>query len=219
MKHPTHEEWVPYLFGEATAEVRHRLGAHLEDCPECRAEIEAWQRSRRKLDAWTLSPPVRRADVREPVLRLAFAAAVILVLGLVIGRFTAPASAGVDQLRAEVAASVKSAVAAEFRAELARTQSHTSNVLAAFETRLANAWEIGSSQLLRGFAETFAAAREDDRRATLTLLEQIQRENLAGYVALRRDLETVASMTDDELRQARSKIIEVAANLRTPPID
>lgn len=219
MNHPSREEWVPYLFGEAPAEVRRRLGAHLQDCPECRARIESWQRNRRKLDAWALPPPVRRAEVREPVLRLAFVAALVLGLGLAMGRFTAPASVGRDQLRAEVAASVKSALASEFQSELARTQSHTSNVLAAFETRLAHAWEIASSQLLEGFAETFTATREEDRKATLALLEQIQREHVAAYVALRRDLETVASMTDDELRQARSKIIEVAANLRPAPID
>jgi len=219
MNHPTREEWVPYVFGEATAEVRRRLSAHLESCPECRAEIEGWQRSRLRLEAWKLPKPVKRAEAPAPVLRWAVAAAVVLGLGLVIGRITAPAPADVNWLRTEIAASVKSALATEFQRELAQAHSQTSNVLAALEVRLAELSEIESRQLLSSFLEVFEHAREQDLQATLSVLERIEREHAAAYVALRKDLETVASMTDDELRLARSRMIELAADLRPRPTE
>ncbi len=219
MKHPTPEEWVPYVFGEAPAEVRRRLSAHLETCPECRTEIEGWQRSRLRLEAWKLPKPAKRDEVRAPVLQWAVAAAVVLGLGLVIGRITAPAPTDVNRLRTEVLASVKSTLVAEFQRELARAHNHTSNVLAALEARLVEASEAESQQLLSSFIEAFDHAREEDRQATLAVLDRIEREHAAAYVALRKDLETVASMTDDELRLARSRMIELAADLRPRPTE
>ena len=56
MNHPKHEEWAPYLFGEANSKVSRELKAHLHDCPECRKEIESWKSSLRRLDAWKLPP-------------------------------------------------------------------------------------------------------------------------------------------------------------------
>jgi hypothetical protein len=59
----------------------------------------------------------------------------------------------------------------------------------------------------------FNAARQEDRRETLSLLERIQREHAAAYVALRRDLETVASLTDEEIRQAHMKLMQFSGDL------
>ena len=39
MNHPKREEWVPYLFGEATPQTRDKLTEHLQNCPDCAAEI------------------------------------------------------------------------------------------------------------------------------------------------------------------------------------
>src|SRR5438093_1462722 len=54
MNHPKREEWTPYLFGEATPEARHKLAKHLQDCPDCAAEIAGWRRSLNQLDLWKL---------------------------------------------------------------------------------------------------------------------------------------------------------------------
>jgi hypothetical protein len=53
---------VAYLYGEAEAEERRGVEAHLRVCPECRSELEAWQATRRNLTAWT--PPEQRPAFR-----------------------------------------------------------------------------------------------------------------------------------------------------------
>ena len=73
--------------------------------------------------------------------------------------------------------------------------------------------EAETRRLLREFIEVFNAARQEDRRETLSLLERIQREHAAAYVALRRDLETVASLTDEEIRQAHMKLMQFSGDL------
>src|SRR5437588_2561299 len=86
MNHPNREEWAPYLFGEAKPEARHRLTRHLQECADCRAEINTWQRSLHRLDAWELPDRPRPGGQLMPLLRWAAAAAVILGLGFGIGR-------------------------------------------------------------------------------------------------------------------------------------
>jgi hypothetical protein len=81
------------------------------------------------------------------------------------------------------------------------------------ETRLAKASEAETRRMLRDFIEVFNTARQEDRRETLSLLERIQREHAAAYVALRRDLETVASLTDEEIRLAHLKLMQFSGDL------
>ena len=45
MNHPKPEEWVPYVFGEATGTAKRELRAHLRNCQQCRAEVDTWKRS------------------------------------------------------------------------------------------------------------------------------------------------------------------------------
>ena len=54
MRHPKPAEWVPYLFGEVEPDTKKQFREHLQHCPECRVEIEAWQQSLKQLDAWKL---------------------------------------------------------------------------------------------------------------------------------------------------------------------
>jgi Putative zinc-finger len=101
MNHPEREEWVPYVYGEARPEDRRRLKDHLATCAECRAEVESWQQSLERLDAWKLprSRPIREAVA--PYFSWAAAAALVLVLGFGIGHLTAP-KVDAEQLRAQM---------------------------------------------------------------------------------------------------------------------
>ena len=112
MNHPKREEWAPYLFDEATAEERRKLAAHLQNCPECAAEIAGWQRSLKTLDRWKL--PAARARSSQwagPVLKWGIAAALVLGAGFGLGRLSAPTTVDLNAMRAQTEATIKSSLA------------------------------------------------------------------------------------------------------------
>src|SRR5215470_3993807 len=100
MKHPEREEWVPFIFGEADAGRKRQLESHLDDCAECRDEIQSWQRSLGRLDSWKLPPVAKRRTNLVPLVKWAAAAAVVLCVGIAIGRGTAHSDA--EKVRARV---------------------------------------------------------------------------------------------------------------------
>lgn len=119
MNHPNREEWAPYIFGEAKPEARQRLARHLQECTDCRAEINIWQRSLNRLDAWELPDRPRPGAQLAPVLRWAAAAALILSLGFGIGRLTS-AAANAEKVRAAIEPEIRQRLLADF--EKKRTQ-------------------------------------------------------------------------------------------------
>ena len=197
MKHPNRDEWAPYVFGEAPAAEARRLEAHLEGCEECAAEVAGWQRSLKMLDSWAVAPGARARNIVAPMFRWAVAAAIVLAAGAALGRLTAPSA---QEMRADVEASVRSAVAADLDRALARS-----------EARLAALGEENSRELLRTFSETLEAARTEDRQAMVALIEEHQRVAEERLVNWRRDLETLALQTDQGLRQARFTMTQLAA--------
>jgi len=79
-------------------------------------------------------------------------------------------------------------------------------------TEAANASATETRRQLNEFVQAVHAAREEDRRTTLLLFEKMQKQHSADYLSLRSDLETVASLTDEEIRRARQSLIQFAAN-------
>jgi hypothetical protein len=199
MKHPSKDEWVPYVFGEARPEDARRLAAHLESCADCAAEVAGWRRSLQTLDEWELPAPARSRAVIAPVFRWAVAAAIMLAAGVAIGRMTVPDA---QAMRAQIESSVKAAVTLELQQKLADA-----------EIRLASESQEESRQLWRAFSETLAAAREEDRQETASFLEEHGRQEQARYVNLRRDLETLALQADQEIREANFKLTQLTSNV------
>lgn len=64
---------------------------------------------------------------------------------------------------------------------------------------------------LAEFMQAVQRARELDQQATLALCKSLQEQHAADHFLLRQDLETVASLTDDEMRQARQRLMQLAA--------
>ncbi len=94
-------------------------------------------------------------------------------------------------------------------------QQRGSNALrAALEQGLADAdakHEAQFNAVLRSLPELVRTASEEDRRAILAQLDRINQDHRADFVSLRRDLETVASLTEEEIRQANLKLLQFAA--------
>jgi hypothetical protein len=193
MKHPNRDEWAPYVFGEANVTETRRLEAHLESCGECASEIAGWQRSLKMLDRWSVAPAARTRNIVAPVFRWAVAAAIVLAAGVALGRMTVP---NTEDVRAEVEASVTSALAAEFQQALERSEALA---------------QQNSRDAVQSFSEILEAARTEDRQALAALLQEQQRASEARFVNLRRDLETVALLADQELRQAKFTMRQLEA--------
>lgn len=83
--HPTPEQWMALLYGEATETERNDLDAHLRGCSECAAKMKSWRAGMSALDEWKL--PQASPARHQPAWRWA-AAAAVLVLGVVLGRFS-----------------------------------------------------------------------------------------------------------------------------------
>jgi anti-sigma factor RsiW len=229
MNHPKHEEWVPYLAGEASPEMRQRLSGHLQSCPECAAEIAGWQRSIGSLGRWKL-PLLRssRHNWLEPVSKWGLAAALVLGMGIGIGRWSAPAAPGTASLSAGLESSLKNTLASEIRrqwdADLQRalavnraqiTNEFQGQLTPALNRALAGAAEVSSVENRRLFSEfvkVLNEARAEDHQTMLAQLDRLQQQHVADYLVLRKDLETVAALTDDELRRTRQGLRHFAAD-------
>ncbi len=179
MNHPKREEWVPFVYGEANAEARRELRAHLHECPQCRAEIDSWKQSLRRLDRWKLPRGKFHFQWFVPALKWGAATAVLLGLGFGLGRF---AAGGIDvekvrarlepqlreSLRQEMAQMIREEVGRSASATLAAAGDHAEKLLAAYNT----------------VQET---RRSDD-------LERL-------YLAIKKQLDTVAINTQKEFVQ------------------
>jgi Putative zinc-finger len=199
MEHPNHEEWLPYLDGEASPEVAERLSAHLRACPECAATMEARRRTVQKLQrlAW----PQRRRPARSrftPVLEWGLAAAIALGLGFGLGRLSAP---DVRKIEAAVATQVRGELRQEVRADLlAAFASDSQSVNNNFRRKLAQ--EIG---------QTSEKGRVEERQILTELFSRLQQDQTTYYLSLRKDLETLASTADARLQQTRRQLAQMEA--------
>ena len=205
MNHPKREEWTPYLFGEATPEARNKLTEHLQNCPECAAEIAGWRRSLHKLDRWKLPRMRARSAQGAPsFLKWGVAAALVLGAGVGLGRWSAPA-VDLNELQTRIEGSVKSSLGVELQRQLnADLESALAGVV--------DASAVDTQRQLGEFIQAFNRAREEDRQITFAWIEKIQKQHAADYLSLRADLETVASLTDEEIRRARQSLNQLAAN-------
>ena len=201
MNHPKREEWVPYLFGETRSEARRQLKAHLKECAECRHEIESWQRSLGRLDAWRLPLIPKPAPALTPFLNLAAAAALVLLLGFGIGRLTARVD--VEKIRAAIEPEIRRELSQEFaglvREEVAKSASAT---LAASGQQ--------TDQAMTLLAKALDERWMEDNRAIYAGLEKVESQSFGQFVSLKKDLDTVALNTDAGLRDTQQELVQLA---------
>jgi hypothetical protein len=199
MNHPKHEEWLPYLDGEASPEASKRLSEHLKACPQCAEEMEGRRRSIQKLRqlAW---PHHRRATQSwiAPTIKWGLAAAVVLGIGFELGRFS---TASAKALETVVSTQVRGELQQEMRADL----------LAVFASDTQSVKDDFRRQLAQEIGQTAAKGREEERRALAELVNRLQQDQTTYYLSLRKDLETLASAADAGLRQTRRQLAQMEA--------
>lgn len=209
MNHPKPEEWVPYVFGEASPEAKGQLSAHLQQCTDCRHEIDRWQQSLARLDAWKMPRPPRPVAAWTPFFRWAAATAVLLLLaGFGLGRATARTD--VRQVRAALEPELRRTLVAELtqqmRGELARSADET---LAAAGQQTAQSL----AELTRAIENT----RAEDKRVLEAALTKLDADSFAQFVTLKKQLDTVAVNAAAELRDTRQGLVQLAGYSKPNP--
>lgn len=186
MNHPTREEWMSYLYDELPPARHTDLQAHLGVCPECKRSVEGWRRTMSGLDAWTIGAPKRKTAALPIAMRWAAAAVVVLGLGFLVGRASAPA------LNSE---KLRNDLRQEFASQLQQSMEASRG-----ETR----------QALETLATAWTQARREDQQSTLSLLQRSELNRQADFASLRRDLETVAVVGEQGLLSTRNQIARLA---------
>jgi hypothetical protein len=158
MKHPAPEQWMDWLYQELPSEQHRELDAHLAMCADCRQQVDAWRQTMGALDEWQVPAPARITARTPMLLRWAAAAAVVLGIGIGLGRLTAP-PVDTAALRAEWQADLRGQLAALQAAnERARAQDQATFAAALDELdeQHTTAWSR-----LREDLETVALAAEN----------------------------------------------------------
>ena len=185
MNHPKREDWIPYLYGEVTTETQRDLKAHLNDCPECRAQVRGWQQSMNRLDGWKLSK-ARRQDFWAPPIFKWAAAIAFVALGFLAGNLIA-SKPDMKALRTTLAAELHQDLKPIVREEVNRSA----------EATLAQALEQNAKAIAA------CVASLDTKRG------QDYHEIHAALLVLKEQLDTVAMNTGASFRQAEQKFLQL----------
>src|SRR5258706_14779576 len=204
MNHPERETWVPYMFGEANSKQQQELDEHLNECTECRKQLEQWQRSLHQLDEWRL-PAVEIVTPRfqpfAPLMKLAAAAAVVLCIGYAVGHVTAKPD--VTKLRAALEPQIRKELHAQLDQILdEKLKAHANSVLAA-ATKHAD--ELGEAS-----ARAIADARTEDHQAILSAFDKFDTQRATDLLSLKKQLDTLAVNTDLGLRETQQRFAQFA---------
>jgi Putative zinc-finger len=201
MNHPKREEWVPYLFGEATSEARAQLSAHLRSCAECRHEIEAWQGIVKRLDQWKLASAAQPARRFAPAINWAAAAALVMLLAFGAGRVTARPD--VEKVRAAIEPRMRNELKQELTALIqSQNARNAADILAAANQQ--------TEQTLASLTKAIDDSRTEDARAFYAELKRLESQTFTQLMALKKDLDTVAVNTDASLQDTARTIVQLA---------
>jgi anti-sigma factor RsiW len=198
MNHPDQQAWVDYLYGEPDPDTRSRLNDHAAQCAQCRSQLEAWQHARQHLDAWKLpthpfSTPVRSAF--SQLARWTAAALILIAFGFGIGRLAGPAPATIAALREELRTEMLGVIEAR---------------VAASGTAVAAVLRDETAVAMGRLIDFYQTERLADQQEIATAIARLDGTQAADFMALRKDLETVAVNSDLGLRQTRHELIRLA---------
>ena len=223
MEHPTYEELLSYLEGAAPTGGHKEIREHLEKCPECAAELAGWRRTIQKLQNADCPKPEARPAFPGVVLKWAAAAAVLILgIGFGLGRVFEPRAERLRQtITTQVTQQVRNELKADLLAAVAASNSATTDAFRQQFRRelvaiLNNTVDQKTFEKTRQVQDTFQAIeqRQDEKQRMLqALLNQVRQEHEADYLSLRRDLETAASVADNDLRQNQQRLSLLAATL------
>jgi hypothetical protein len=267
------EQMPELLSGTLPAERGDELRRHVGQCPACGAYLQALRADDRLLSDFgeAMQPTVRRLEdnvldalnrrasdkpavaasgwgmiFKGSVIRLGAAAVLLIAASYIAGRLSAPPPVDVEQLHANLEASLRSSLEpaiqeglleelnhrwqivlasnqaqfrdgfSQLRNELAEQQSRDMGV---FAVKTLYASNVVTNQLLRDLTRAIAAVQTRDRRLVATALSQIESNRLNEGTRLKKSLATLAVHTASELRRTKSEVAELLISAQPGGLD
>jgi hypothetical protein len=217
MKHPTPEELVSWVYGETSGCAKRELQAHVNECAECRAQVDLWRATTHALD--DLPAPVARRrwmPVTVPW-QWAAAAALFVALGLVLDRFAFAADEA--KLRAAMQAEMQQQIAAakeQIAQEFQRRHDESiTQIAAAAEAKMA----LNNQKLAEEFTIALQQARAADRADYLSALRELGAKHDVEVATLKRGIETVVALADYGFEATEQRFAQLAASTQTAPTE
>jgi hypothetical protein len=229
-QHPTQEQWMEFIYDELDTPRKRVVQQHLNYCADCQLKKSELDRTKKSLDTWRVTVPARHQFQRNwmPAVKWAAAAAVLVTTAFATGRMSRP-ELDIQALQAQITKpiqeSVERDVQAKMKAELQIIQAETEKVQAQIALQVQNVSEKTMNEALAAahrqidqLAATVATLREEDQRAIFASIQRLQAQQMAEYRRLRKNLETVAVLTDQNLKDAQRKIVQLASYSTTPTV-
>lgn len=221
---------MAYLYQEVPRQRRASLEAHLQECPDCRADVAVWQGAISGLGEWHAEPKEALLQINfiPRAFRWALAALVILGIGCTIGRLSAP-KPDLEAIRTAVQSPIRDAVLASVRQQLrAEVQADWRAVLngeaaeSPFQQELRDGLDqwmakvtvkaaVEDRQMLSDFIGAYESNRASDRRLMLTMVNRVDQKHEAEHLGLRQALETVAVVAANKFQNTETQLGELAS--------
>ncbi len=209
MTHPTPEEWMSCLYGEADPRVQAAAAAHLEVCPECREQVARWKSAQALLgeDRATLVPASRRRGATAwAQARPLLAASVLLAAGFLAGRLAGPSRAEMREELAQARTQIEADLRVAYRPNLEGIASAAAGAVAAENRR----WQDE-------ITAQWAAARLEDRAGVQSLLRRLEARQEVDRAAVQAGLIGLARYTGSGFQQAESQFHQLSQTKWSQP--
>lgn len=197
MKHPSSADWMTLLYDEATVVQRAELEAHLAQCPVCASRVGAWRKTQGALDEWQVAAPARGPAATPR--RWPWAAAAMLMLGVTfgLGRWSTATGPDSDRLREDLRAEFQQ----QLDATCAALRSEWERQADAFALAVQRETLTETQRLLTDYAQSSDERRLIDLQTLYAAMKQLEARRQQDQSFLRRELETVAVLTENSLAQ------------------
>jgi anti-sigma factor RsiW len=198
---------MAWMYGETSADESAILKRHLGSCTQCEAQVKSWRAAMRELDEWPVPAPTDVPSLSawwSHGWKWAAAVAVLLTAGFLAGRVNSNASP------AALNASVEKNVARQM--ELARTEL-AADVTQKLLNHVATINESNRVEVARLLSELTASINESrtaDQQNVLAALKELDARWLGIYASFRRELETVAILTETGLNDTQQQLVQMA---------
>jgi anti-sigma factor RsiW len=175
MNHPDPDTLMALLYDELDAEQRTSIEAHLRECDACAQQLNQWRGVQQELKGWTLPERTRLAPVGQSQFAgtaLRWAAAAAIFVGAGFALAKLTETPiDTQALHAEIVNDVRQQVRHELTTELA---------------------SYSAKQSVR---------QQDFQQSIIQVIGRLEARQIAQHASLRKDVETVALHTQEELNR------------------